>query len=154
MGLFRMSLAGLMGIVALVAVEVAALRSAGDGWVDACRLLTASVLVLATFLARDRRGGERAFWFGFAVLGWATFVLVVDALAGSRSSNSVISKLPLLVVEATVDRAESNSYDSHLRTLRQLHILHLVLILPAGFIGGFVGWWADRRRRRHAEETA
>ena len=100
----------------------------------------------------SRRGG--AFWFGFSVLGWAAFVLVLDALAGSKSSDSIISRLPLLVLEATVDRAESSGYGAHLRNLHQFHILHLMLILPVGLIGGVVGWWCDRRRRHHAGEAA
>lgn len=154
MGPIRFTIAGLMGIVGLVAVEIAALRSAEDGWVDACRLLTASVLVFATFLARDRRGREGAFWFGFAVLGWAAFVLVQDALAGSNASESVMSRLPRLVLAAIADREESGSYAAHERILRQFRILHLMLILPAGLIGGVVGWWTDRRRRRKTGDAA
>ena len=137
-----------MALVALVAVELAALRSAQDGWVDACRFLTAAVLVLATFLARYRQAEEGAFWFGFAVVGWATFILVLDALAATRSSDSVISRLPQLALEAMVDRAAANNYAAALRVMRQFHILHLMLILPVGVAGGFGCWFVERRRRR------
>jgi hypothetical protein len=151
MGHLRLSIAGLMGLVALVAVEVAGLRSAEDGWVDVCRLLTATALVFATFLARDRRDEEAAFWFGFAVLGWASFVLVLDALTARRSSESIISLLPRFVLQAIVDRTTTNSYAGSLRVMRQFHILHLMLIMPAGFLGGVLYWSVDRRRQRRAD---
>jgi hypothetical protein len=153
-GRLRISIAGIMGLVALVAVEVAALRSAEDGWVDTCRFVTVIALVLATFLARNRQGEEGAFWFGFAALGWATFVLVLDVLAAQRHSDSVVSRLLLSVLRAMVDRSSRNNYAGALREMRQFHILHLMLILPAGLLGGVICELVDRRRRRRAREGA
>jgi hypothetical protein len=151
MRLLRFSIAGLMGLIAVAAIEVSALRSASDASVDACRLLTTSLLVCATFLARNRRAGEGAFWFGFAVLGWAAFVLVLDTLAGMRSSSSIISRLPFLVIETVVDQTENTgSYAASLHALRQLHVLHLMLIPPIALVGGICSWLVDQRRERRS----
>jgi hypothetical protein len=149
-----------MAIVALIAVEVAALRLADDNSVDACRLLTAATLVVATFLARNRVGGEGAFWFGFALLGWATFILVldarassyqvVDALTGRRSVSSVslVSRLPLQILMARFDGGSSISSSTVHRVMGQFQILHFMLILASGFVGGYVGWLMGRWRGR------
>ncbi len=154
MGRLRISIAGSMSLVALAAIEVAALRSAEDGWVDTCRFVTVIALVLATFLARNRRGEEGAFWFGFAAVGWATFVLVLDVLASRRDSDSVVSLLPLLVLRAIVVRPASSNYATALREMRQLHILHLMFILPVGLIGGVISGLFARRRRRRTPDGA
>ena len=142
-----------MGLVALFAVDIAALRSVGGLWVDACRLLTASVLVFATFRAKDRRGGDGAFWFGFAVLGWAAFVLGLEGLGAlGDESESAIVRLLFVLVEETVDPAQyGNGPAAFTRVLRQLQILRLMLILPAGLAGGFAYSLADRRGRRAGE---
>ena len=141
-----------MSLVALAAVEVAALRSAEDGWVDTCRLVTVIALVLATFLARNRRGEEGAFWFGFAALGWATFIVVLDVAAAQRYSDSVVSRLLVLVLRAIADRPASNNYANALREMRQFHILHLMFILPVGLIGGVISGLVARRQRSRARD--
>jgi hypothetical protein len=154
MGRLRISIAGIMGLVALTAVEVAALRSAEDGWLDTCRFVTVISLLLATFLARNRGGEEGAFWFGFAALGWATFILVLDVVASRRDSDSVVSLLPLLVLRAIANRTASSNYATALREMRQFHILHLMFILPVGLIGGVISGLVARRGRRRARDGA
>ena len=152
MGRLRIPIAGIMCLVALAAVEVAALRSAEDGWVDTCRFVTVIALVLATFLARNRRAEAGAFWFGFAALGWATFILVLDVLAAQRFSDSVVSRFLLSVLRAIADRPPSTNYITSLREMRQFHILHLMLILPVGLLGGVICGLAARRRWSRTRE--
>jgi hypothetical protein len=70
-----------MAIIALLAVEMASLRVASDGYVDLSRHLTIVMLAVATYLARYGYGGRAAWWFGFALVGWAYLALAVDGSA-------------------------------------------------------------------------
>ncbi len=148
----RLTIRSLLVIVALVAVQISALRSGEDSAVEVCRLVTAAVLVFATYLARRRRGEAGAFWFGFAVLGWAAFVLVVDVLAARPFPAPVISWLPRMVLEMMVDRTASNSYAASQRAICQFRILHLMLVLPIALVAGLVCRMVDGRRRGRTHE--
>ena len=116
--------------------------------------MTVIALLLATFLARNRPGEEGTFWFGFAAVGWATFVLALDVLASLRYSVSVVSRLLLSVLRAMVDRSPSQNYGGALREMRQFHVLHLMLILPAGLVGGVICGLVARRKPRRVREGA
>jgi hypothetical protein len=126
-----------MALVAVVALEFSSMRLAGGAGVDVCRFLTVATLVWGSILARVRGGRVGAFWFGFALAGWASYLLVVDALA-ARSSDSVVSLVPLWMVEATVDRAGlGNSFSAHNQLVDQIHMVHYKggRASPAGQIG-------------------
>jgi hypothetical protein len=60
-----------MGFVALVAVGMAALRSNDQNWAAIVLALTISALCTSTLFAIYRRGA----WAGFAVFGWAVFLI-------------------------------------------------------------------------------
>jgi hypothetical protein len=85
----RASLAMLMGLVAIIAVGLAAMKVATDG---ASRLVFGSgllSLLVGTLGALVRRRG-RAAWVGFALFGWAyALVLLVPPLR-----NSIAAELP------------------------------------------------------------
>jgi hypothetical protein len=67
----RPTILGLMGVIAFVAVGIAALRN-DDGLSAAVIFaLTVSALCTASLIAFYRRGA----WAGFAVFGWAQFVI-------------------------------------------------------------------------------
>jgi hypothetical protein len=62
---------GLMGVIAFVAVGMAALRSNDELWAAVILALTVSALCTATLVAIYHRGA----WAGFAVFGWAQFFI-------------------------------------------------------------------------------
>jgi hypothetical protein len=62
---------GLMGVIAFVAVGLAALRTNDARWAAVTLGLTVFTLCTATLVAIDRRGA----WAGFAVFGWAQFLI-------------------------------------------------------------------------------
>jgi hypothetical protein len=66
----RFSIAGLMVVVLVCAVGVAALRYASEAWAGAMFTLALGVLAAAGLGAVYRRGRKRAFWLGAAVFGW------------------------------------------------------------------------------------
>ena len=89
----RIPIAAIMAVIAVLAVEMASFRVASDGYVNLTRHLTVVVLATATYLARYREGDRAAWWFGFALFGWAYFALAVDASA-RRDAVSVAPAAP------------------------------------------------------------
>ncbi|MEX2175919.1 MAG: hypothetical protein WD872_16275 [Pirellulaceae bacterium] len=77
--LLRFSIRQLLLGTALVAVACVALRNAGGWWVSALLAVTVLVLTAAVLLALFRERSQRAFWIGFALVGWAQFSLLLYA---------------------------------------------------------------------------
>jgi hypothetical protein len=71
----RVTIRGLIGLVFFVGFALAALRGASLGWATASILLALLALCTATLGALTGRGTARVAWVGFAVFGWAYFVL-------------------------------------------------------------------------------
>lgn len=65
----RSTILGLMGVIAFLAVGMAALRENSESLTCAVFALTFLILCTATLVAIDRRGP----WAGFVVFGWAQF---------------------------------------------------------------------------------
>jgi hypothetical protein len=71
----RMKISGLMAVVLVVAVGLAALRSGSAIWAGACFLLTCGVLALAAVGSVFDTRGTRAWWLGIAIFGCGYLVL-------------------------------------------------------------------------------
>lgn len=80
----RFSIAGLMGLVVVVAVGVAALRSGSEDWAGIVLTLTLGLLGAAVLGAIYRTGPRRAFWVGFALFGWGYLALTYAPWFGSE----------------------------------------------------------------------
>jgi hypothetical protein len=65
----RLSIAGLMAIVLVSSIGLAALRSGSSTWAGGLYLLTNAIFVLAVVGAVCRGASERAWWLGFALFG-------------------------------------------------------------------------------------
>ncbi len=72
----RTSIAGLMGIVCVVAIGMAAMRSTTVLWTAAASTITLALLLTAVVGACWLRGPDRAYWSGFATFGGAYLLLV------------------------------------------------------------------------------
>jgi hypothetical protein len=70
----RFSIASLLGLVLFLAVGLAALREATDLCDSAVFTTTLGLLLVSVLLAVHRTQRRRAFWFGFALFGWAALV--------------------------------------------------------------------------------
>lgn len=70
-------MAAMLGIVVLVALGLASLRSASVFWTSAAAFVTLGMLLTAIVGVCFGRGSTRAFWSGFAVFGW-TYLLMVN----------------------------------------------------------------------------
>ncbi len=67
----RPTILGLMGAIALIAVGMAALRTNDELWAAVILALTVFILCTTALLGIYRRGA----WAGFAVFGWAQFLI-------------------------------------------------------------------------------
>jgi hypothetical protein len=86
----RISIAGLMAVVLVCGVAVAALREASDTWAGVLVFVTLGLLAFALLAIRQRREATRAFWEGFALFGWGYVTLAF----GPWFADQVGSKLP------------------------------------------------------------
>ncbi|MDB5349146.1 MAG: hypothetical protein JWN86_393 [Planctomycetota bacterium] len=75
MGWLRFSVAGLMALVLAASLGFAALRFAFEPTSGIVLLLTLGVLALSVLSIAYRRKDARAFWLGFALLGWGYMLL-------------------------------------------------------------------------------
>jgi hypothetical protein len=76
MSRFRISLATLLMIVAVVALGLAGMVSASRFWTAAAATVTLALLLAAVLAAWLLAGADRAFWAGFALFGWVYLLLV------------------------------------------------------------------------------
>jgi hypothetical protein len=71
---FRLSIAGLLAAVLLIAVGFAGLRTASALWASALFTLTVTLFATAILGAVVCRGSSRMAWLGFGIFGW-TYLL-------------------------------------------------------------------------------
>jgi hypothetical protein len=143
-----------MTLIALVSLELGALRLASPLSVDACRFFTVAALAWATILARVRKGEAGAFWFGFALAGWAAFLLVLDTL-GSQSSTSLVGAIPRLLANAVYGRPSVPFTPTvRDRLVQQFLIVHYLMVLPVAALGGLGGWLTARWRPGRPDDYA
>ena len=72
----RFSMAGLMGLVFLLAVGMAALKSANKLWAVLVTTFVMGVLLFAVLGIAYSSGPMRRFWSGFALFGWSYLVFI------------------------------------------------------------------------------
>jgi hypothetical protein len=152
----RISIAGVLGVVAVFAVGLAALIQATNVWLGAMFALTIGLLmasVLATFL----RGWRSGVWLGFALFGWGYLLvgnvtglnlgshawLLSDAVAGwvFSTSNPAPVEPPILAYTPEYETYRMALLDYKARDTNALMIgrwLWLLLIAYAGAILGAV----------------
>jgi hypothetical protein len=97
----RPTVKGLMVIVAVIGVAIAALIRPYKFWAIVLSLLQVTLCLTAVLGLVFRRGPERAFWIGFALFGWAYFILTVVLFWQHDVVNSPMS-FPRAVGESLV----------------------------------------------------
>ncbi len=91
---FRFSIAGLMAAVLVVAVGFAALQNASDWWCSSLFTITLALFLFATIGAI--RGGDRTFWLGFALFGWAYMIASYEPWSKHAKTPPVLVTTKLL----------------------------------------------------------
>ncbi len=159
----RFSILGAMGIIlviglvlALVRVEQRMVRSGLEGWVNVARYVSVSMLVIATYRARYRKGREGDWWFGFALGGWSYYLFSGDMIDqwswAARLPDSIVQSLPHWIVSLIprywMDCIISSYSFLPVHETRSYvtRIVQALLVLFAAFVGGLICLVLSSRR--------
>jgi len=88
---YRFSIRGLMTVIVLLAGAFAALRYPSRFWANAWFTLALAAVTLAIPAAIGGKGGERAFWCGFAVCGWVYFAVSLAPWIHQETSHQLLT---------------------------------------------------------------
>jgi hypothetical protein len=160
----RLSIAGLLGIVAVAAFWLTGLKSATTFWTSAAATLTLALFLGAVLGAFFLRGRDRAACVGFALFGIVYLILVnwdwvggqfgISLTAGlgdfadsllpmpSRAAGPNPGGTPIITVSSEVLAARQ------VRVGNVLQISRMLLALLFGLAGGWAGISLARRRDR------
>ncbi|HWE39108.1 MAG TPA: hypothetical protein VG406_21345 [Isosphaeraceae bacterium] len=166
----RIRLAGALGLLAILAFELAAMRGESDLWQSGVFTLTLAILSVASLGALLKRGRGPG-WVGFAVFGWIYFLAVAagselittHALDGIYSAVFKPPKLPIvggkqltreeISARPGIPDPQSAEADYLLRDGRYgvmrdrfTTIGHWFLCVVSGFFGVLAGVALDPRR--------
>jgi MFS family permease len=92
MGRFRFSLAGLCAFTLVAGVALAAAREPTEPWANGAFSLALLVLGIALLGILFRRGSARAYWSGFALLGWGYMFLAFGPWCDAKVAPLLITK--------------------------------------------------------------
>lgn len=156
-----------MLIVAACAIAFTALQTASSVWHEATYTFTVLVLLVAVLASRYRRGRERAFWFGFAVFGWAFFVLgyrpwmnafgeVTEDGEGPPYNPLLLTSRLLLFLIPHLRKPTNDYVAIDVISRHTLGIAHLLMTLAVGIAGGVIAivLWRRPRARWSARSVA
>jgi hypothetical protein len=135
---FRFSIAGLMGVVLMSAVGLAALRNPTRPWAGAMVLSTYGMLGLAILCAVVRGRARRAWWLGFCIFGWGYL-----SLEGVRAWQDTIELPTRVLIHAIGPWLGNPSTGPFIDFPDELNpwyaqIGHCLLTLLAALLGGFL----------------
>jgi hypothetical protein len=152
----QVSILALVLIIVACAMAFTALKTASDLWYGALYTFTMVLLLAAVIAARFRRGNEKAFWFGFAVFGWAFFVVGLGPWPGqgvdegegmgiALNQNLLTSRAILFLVPHL--RITTNEFGAIDRITRNtIGIAHLLVTVTIAVGGGAIAILIRRRR--------
>jgi hypothetical protein len=152
---------GLMFLSASCALPLAAMVVATDRWVDISRLMTVTTLAIAAYLARYGKNDVGHWYFGFALAGWACFVLVTDSISSWNPlalRNPKTGFLPLSFLTPFMSAGQLGDSLNRGGLVapwgNRYCILHYLFVLVVASMGGQVCWIVNRRRGRPRDDWA
>lgn len=93
MGGFRVSVGGLLGLIAFSGLTLACLRYPAAPWAGILRLAYFAALVTAPMAAAAGRDERRMFWLGFALWGWGYLAYLSIPLATGSGERLATGRL-------------------------------------------------------------
>jgi hypothetical protein len=161
----RVNIGKLLGVIVWCALILAGLRSGSNDWYKSIYTLTFLTLVYAAIVARY----GRPFWHGFALAGWAYFLIGYGAWIGGSSeghgkvNRSLVSSVVLEMVTGQLTSRErlpvvggkptyTLEFDTHWDN--RDGIGHCALTTLFAAIGGLVATSAARRGVNSAADLA
>ena len=152
----RLSILSLALVVVTFALAFTALRTASALWTSTLYTFTMGMLLMAVIAARFRRGNEKAFWFGFAVFGWAVFIVGLgpwpNPYRSARGGIGIALNPHLLTSELILFlvpylRTETNDLEAIEQiTSNTIAIAHLLVTLATAIGGGVIALLIKKRR--------
>jgi hypothetical protein len=138
----RFTIAGLLITILFFAILFAGLRSGSNDWCKLIYSFTFVTLVYAAIAARYRG----AFWYGFAVAGWAYFIVAFGPWIGVRPvsepvNRSLITSFVHEVVVAVLARSDPQPLATGIDDVLQANregIFHCALTVLFALLGGSV----------------
>ncbi|SIO60501.1 hypothetical protein SAMN05444166_6416 [Singulisphaera sp. GP187] len=147
----RFTIARLLVLIVFFGIVFAGLRSGSNDWFKLIYSLTFLTLVYAAIAARYRR----AFWHGFAVAGWAYFVIGFGPWIGSPSGSqppgvvnrNLVSSVVLEIVSGIMHRSDaavaagSGPFPFGIVDLLEANrngVGHCALTILFAFVGGLI----------------
>jgi hypothetical protein len=155
----RLTIASLSGAVIYCGIIFAGLRSGSNDWFKSIYTLTFVTLVFAAIAARYRG----PFWYGFAIAGWAYFIIGfgpwIGAPIGSEPQQAVnrnlVTSVVLEFVSGTMSMRDARPQPGAGAPVANLifqpqwsnrdGICHSALTVTFAFLGGFVSRTLARR---------
>lgn len=159
----RFSLRSLAAFVAVAAFCCAALVRASPGAARSASLLTILLLIVSVIAALDGHSSSRVFWRGFAVGGWAYFLITlapqhqVWTRPISEALSELADKMPGAITPADLQLRKGDDLLTA-RVQRQrftasfVQVGHACFLLGFGFLGGFIAQLIRIRAERTAEQ--
>src|SRR5690349_6089113 len=92
MARFRFPLARLSAVVLVTAIAFAAARSPDEYWANGAFSFALLVLGIAALGAIFRKGPARAYWGGFALLGWGYILVAFGPWCDGKIAPLLITK--------------------------------------------------------------
>jgi hypothetical protein len=102
---YRFSLLAMFGFVAVVAVACAALARPSQLWLVVVSASSLGCLFYAVLAAAYGRNARRAFWLGFAVVGWGYVAVEVDNNSFIAPTELVTNRLQSIIFGPTASPA-------------------------------------------------
>jgi hypothetical protein len=101
---FRISIAGLMLLVAVAALGVMGLKEGTALWASATFTLTVVILLGAILNTIHGRGSRRAFWGGFVLFGWVYLLWIFRPWAHPQNESEVPPVLTSVLLDLVHER--------------------------------------------------
>src|SRR5262245_1687641 len=134
---FRFSIAAVLALTLFAGLVFGALRSGATIWFQSIYTLTFVILLFAAIAARYRG----AFWYGFAIVGWAYFVLGFGPW--NYSGGYALSRG--LLISSIAEKPAAFLQDERLPTkvrdeyrLNRVGVCQISLTIPLALVGGVV----------------
>lgn len=148
----RLTIAGLLVLIVILSMLLTALRSGSNDWFKLIYTLVFLTLVYAAIAARYRG----PFWHGFAIAGWAYFIIAFGPWIGAppphqNVNRNLVTSVVLEIVTAIMYRIDAMAYPggipptdgtsmmlSDVRSANREGITHCSLTLLFACAGGFL----------------
>jgi hypothetical protein len=124
----RFSISRMMALILITAVGVAGLRNADEIWAGIMLMLALGIGGVAILRVLYSRGGDRAWWAGFTIFGWAYLVLAF----GPWFTVAIRPKLATTLLLDYWHRGVPVYYDQFLM------VGHSLFAIVAGWIGAII----------------